>query len=201
MLVEGLVPFERELAAMVARSPAGAEAAYPVVETVQPNHVCHEVVAPAPVAAGVAGAPPRSPGPPPPRREGLGVTGVEMFLAPGGEVLVNELAPRPHNSGHYTIEAVETSQFENHLRGVLDLPLGEVSMRAPAAAMVNLLGTRTGPASPQVAAALAVPGAHLHLYDKAEVRPGRKMGHVTALGATGEEALARARRAAAAVGL
>ena len=100
-------------------------------------------------------------------------------------MLVNELAPRPHNSGHYTIEAAETSQFENHLRGVLDLPLGEVGLRAPAAAMVNLLGTRTGPASPRRRArALAVPGAHLHLYDKAEVRPGRKMGHVTALGAT-----------------
>jgi 5-(carboxyamino)imidazole ribonucleotide synthase len=201
VLVEGLVPFERELAAMVARSPAGAEAAYPVVETVQANHVCHEVVAPAPVAAGVAARAAEVARAAAAAAQGLGVTGVEMFLAPGGEVLVNELAPRPHNSGHYTIEAVETSQFENHLRGVLDLPLGEVSMRAPAAAMVNLLGTRTGPASPQVAAALAVPGAHLHLYDKAEVRPGRKMGHVTALGATGEEALARARRAAAAVGL
>ncbi len=201
VLVEGLVPFERELAAMVARSPAGAEAAYPVVETVQANHVCHEVVAPAPVAAGVAARAAEVARAAAAAARGLGVTGVEMFLAPGGEVLVNELAPRPHNSGHYTIEAVETSQFENHLRGVLDLPLGEVSMRAPAAAMVNLLGTRTGPASPQVAAALAVPGAHLHLYDKAEVRPGRKMGHVTALGATGEEALARARRAAAAVGL
>jgi 5-(carboxyamino)imidazole ribonucleotide synthase len=124
-----------------------------------------------------------------------------MFLLPRGEVLVNELAPRPHNSGHFTIEAAETSQFENHLRGVLDLPLGEVGMRAPAAAMVNLLGSRTGPAEPDVAGALAVPGAHLHLYDKTEVRPGRKMGHVTALGATAGDALARARAAAAAVGL
>ena len=123
-----------------------------------------------------------------------------MFLLPGGDVLVNELAPRPHNSGHYTIEAAETSQFENHLRGVLDLPLGEVGLRAPAAAMVNLLGSRTGPAEPDVAGALAVPGAHLHLYDKAQVRPGRKMGHVTALGDSADDALARARRAAAAVG-
>ncbi len=116
-------------------------------------------------------------------------------------MLVNELAPRPHNSGHYSIEACETSQFENHLRGVLDLPLGEVDMRAPAAAMVNLLGSSTGPSRPDVAAALAVEGAHLHLYDKAEVRPGRKMGHVTALGDTPAIALERARRAAAAVGL
>ena len=201
VLVEGMVAFEHELAAMVARSPSGAVACYPVVESVQRHHVCHEVVAPAPVpraartrarevALAAAGA-----------AHGLGVTGVEMFLLGDGAVLVNELAPRPHNTGHYTIEACETSQFENHLRGVLDLPLGAVGMRAPAAAMVNLLGTTTGPARPRVAAALAVGGAHLHLYDKAEVRPGRKMGHVTALGDTPAEALDRARRAAAAVGL
>jgi 5-(carboxyamino)imidazole ribonucleotide synthase len=124
-----------------------------------------------------------------------------MFLLDSGEVLINELAPRPHNSGHYTIEACETSQFENHLRGILDMPLGDVAMRTPAAAMVNLLGTRTGPARPSRSGALAVHGAHLHLYDKAEVRPGRKMGHVTTLGATAQDALTRARRAAAAVGL
>jgi 5-(carboxyamino)imidazole ribonucleotide synthase len=132
---------------------------------------------------------------------GLGVMGVEMFLMESGQVLINELAPRPHNSGHYTIEACETSQFENHLRGVLDMPLGDVTMRAPVAAMVNLLGTHAGPARPERAAALAVEGAHLHLYDKAEVRPGRKMGHVTALGGTAQDALGRARRAAAATGL
>ncbi|MGD9571076.1 MAG: 5-(carboxyamino)imidazole ribonucleotide synthase [Thermoleophilia bacterium] len=201
VLVEGMVDFERELAAMVARSPSGAVRCYPVVETVQRNHVCHEVIAPAPVppavldrARDVALAAAAA-------ADGLGVTGVEMFLTRDGDVLVNELAPRPHNSGHYTIEACETSQFENHLRGVLDLPLGEVGMRAPAAAMVNLLGSAAGPSRPDVAAALAVEGAHLHLYDKAEVRPGRKMGHVTALGATAEEALGTARRAAEAVGL
>ncbi len=201
VLAEAFIPFERELAVMVARSPSGGRVAYPVVETVQRDHVCHEVVAPATIA-------------PPARHlagqvalaaaeaaEGLGVTGVEMFLLPGGRVLVNELAPRPHNSGHYSIEACETSQFENHLRGVLDLPLGEVGMRAPAAAMVNLLGSSTGPARPDVTAALAVEGAHLHLYDKAEVRPGRKMGHVTALGDTPAMALDTARRAAIAVGL
>ena len=196
-----MVGFEHELAAMVARSPSGAEACYPVVETIQRNHVCHEVIAPAPVppaarsrAREVALASARA-------AQGLGVTGVEMFLSPAGEVMVNELAPRPHNSGHYSIEACETSQFENHLRGVLDLPLGDVRMRSPAAAMVNLLGSTTGPARPNTAAAVAVEGAHLHLYDKAEVRPGRKMGHVTALGADPASALAIARRAAAAVGL
>lgn len=201
VLVEGMIGFERELAAMVARSVSGAVACYPVVETVQANHVCHEVIAPAPIAGDLLARAREVALAAAEAARGLGVTGVEMFLEPGGGVLVNELAPRPHNSGHYTIEACETSQFENHLRGVLDLPLGDVAMRAPAAAMVNLLGSAAGPARPDVAAALAVPGAHLHLYDKAEVRPGRKMGHVTALGPTPAQALERARRAAAAVGL
>jgi 5-(carboxyamino)imidazole ribonucleotide synthase len=201
VLAEALVDFAHELAAMVARSPGGAEACYPVVETVQRNHVCHEVIAPAAIPAAardrarqVCLAAARA-------AAGLGVTGVEMFLSPTGEVLVNELAPRPHNSGHYSIEACETSQFENHLRGVLDLPLGDVRMRSPAAAMVNLLGSGRGPARPDIAAALAVEGAHLHLYDKAEVRPGRKMGHVTALAGDPASALAIARRAATAVAL
>lgn len=201
VLAEGMVAFASELAAMVARSPGGAVACYPVVETVQRDHVCHEVVAPAPVAADAIGRAREVALAAAAAADGLGVTGVEMFLEEDGAVLVNELAPRPHNSGHYTIEACETSQFENHLRGVLDLPLGAVDMRAPAAAMVNLLGSAAGRARPDVAAALAVEGAHLHLYDKAEVRPGRKMGHVTALGATAAEALDVARRAAAAVGL
>ncbi len=125
-----------------------------------------------------------------------------MFLLPDGEVLVNELAPRPHNSGHYTIEACETSQFENHLRGVLDLPLGEVGMRTPAAAMVNLLGTHdgTGPARPgagargrrRAPAPLRQGAGAAGPQDGARDRPGRRRP---------EDALERARRAAAAVGL
>jgi 5-(carboxyamino)imidazole ribonucleotide synthase len=201
VLVEEWVPFASELAAMVARSTAGEQAVYPVVETVQRDHVCHEVVVPArvddaarararEVAAAAAVA-----------ADGLGVTGVEMFLLADGAVVVNELAPRPHNSGHYTIEACETSQFETHLRGVLGLPLGPVTLRAPAAAMVNLLGSAAGPSRPDLPAALAVPGAHVHLYDKAEVRVRRKMGHVTALGDTPARALEVARAGARAVAL
>jgi 5-(carboxyamino)imidazole ribonucleotide synthase len=200
VLVEELVPFEAELAVMVARS-ALAEVVYPVAETVQKDHVCHEVRVPAPIAqalqdearsiASCAAA----------AAQGLGMTGVEMFLVPGGEILVNELAPRPHNSGHYTIEACETSQFENHLRGVLGLPLGSAELRAPGAAMINLLGATSAPSAPDVSGALAVPGAHVHLYDKADVRPGRKMGHVTALGKSPGAALVTARRAAATVRL
>jgi 5-(carboxyamino)imidazole ribonucleotide synthase len=200
VLVEGFVPFERELAVMVARAPSSTPRAYPVVETLQRHHVCHEVIAPAPVsdalarrAAEVALAAAAA-------AEGVGVTGVELFQLGDGTVLVNELAPRPHNSGHYTIEACETSQFENHLRGVLDLPLGSTELRAPAA-MVNLLGERAGPAEPRLERALAVEGAHVHLYGKREVRVRRKMGHVTALGRTAEEALRQARAAAAEVAI
>lgn len=201
VLVEGFVDFVRELAVMVARRQSGEAVPYPVAETRQRDHVCHEVLVPAPIdpsdaeraeeiavhSADVAGA--------------IGVMGVELFAIAGGQILVNELAPRPHNSGHYTIEACETSQFENHLRGVLDLPLGRVEMRTPRAVMVNLLGTRTGPADATIAGASAVPGAHLHLYGKSEVRVGRKMGHVTALGGTLEDSLKRARQAAALVRL
>jgi 5-(carboxyamino)imidazole ribonucleotide synthase len=111
--------------------------------------------------------------------------------------VVNELAPRVHNSGHYTIEGCICSQFENHVRAVLGWPLGDPRMIAPAAAMVNLLGAGRGSGQPAgIEAALAVPGAHVHLYGKAISGAGRKMGHVTALGATREEALATAQRAA-----
>ena len=199
VLAERFLRFERELAVMVARGP-GEALPYPVAQTVQRDHVCHEVVVPAPVTSGVAAAARDVALAAAEAAGGIGVTGVELFLVEG-RVLVNELAPRPHNSGHYTIEACETSQFESHLRGVLGLPLGPVDMRAPAAAMVNLLGDRAGPSAPELREAMAVAGAHVHLYGKAEVRPRRKMGHVTALGATPEEALARARAGAAAVRL
>lgn len=201
VLAEELVPFTLELAVMVARSASGEERVYPVVETVQRDHVCHEVTAPAAVdvavrarAEEVAVGAARAAG-------ALGVMGVEMFAMSDGTVLVNELAPRPHNSGHYSIEACETSQFENHVRGILGLPLGDVALRAPAAVMVNILGSKEGPADPQRDGALAVPGAHLHLYRKADVRVGRKMGHVTVLGETATAAADAARAAVAEVGL
>jgi 5-(carboxyamino)imidazole ribonucleotide synthase len=201
VLIEAFVPFVCELAAIVARSTRGEEAVYPVCETIQRDHVCNEVIVPARVddalrdeAKAVARAAAAA-------ADGLGVTGVEMFLLSDGQVLVNELAPRPHNSGHYSIEACETSQFENHLRGIMGLPLGPPLLRAPSAAMVNILGTVTGPSRPGLAAALSVRGAHLHLYDKTEVRVRRKMGHVTAMAGTPDEALEIARASAQKVGL
>lgn len=201
VLVEATIPFEAELAAMVARRPGGEALVYPVVQTVQRNGVCHEVLAPAPVPAETVALASEIARACAEAARGVGVTGVEMFLMPDGTVLVNELAPRPHNTGHYTIEACETSQFENHLRGVLDLPLGEVALRVPGAAMVNLLGATAAPSRPVADGALAVPGAHVHLYGKADIRPGRKMGHVTALGESPESALATARAGAKAVRL
>lgn len=201
VLAEALVPFVCELATMVARSTRGEEAVYPVCETIQRDHVCNEVVVPARVDEDVRQEARRVARAAALAADGLGVTGVEMFLLADGSVLVNELAPRPHNSGHYSIEACETSQFENHLRGILGLSLGPPLLRAPSAAMVNILGTTTGPSRPGLAAALSVRGAHLHLYDKAEVRVRRKMGHVTALAGSADEALEIARTTVDRVGL
>ncbi len=195
-LAEEKVPFLRELSAQVARSPHGQAVAYPVVASLQVDGICKEVIAPAPnleadasaraqrVALDVAAA--------------LGVEGmlaVELFDT-GDDVLVNELAMRPHNTGHWTIEGADTSQFENHLRAVLDLPLGSPAPRLPCAVMVNILG---GTHEDLHRAFLHVmardPGVKVHLYGK-DVRPGRKVGHVTVLGADPQVLLDRARHAA-----
>ncbi len=185
LLVEAWVPFERELAVMVVRGRDGEIRPYPVVETVQKNHICHIVRAPAPAtsdAAEIAVSAVKA-------IDGVGVFGVEMFMLADGEILYNEIAPRPHNSGHYTIEACAASQFENHIRAVLGWPLAPVAMRTPAAVMVNILGERQGDAdyiTPLPA------GGHVHLYGKRQVRVGRKMGHVTVLADTVVEAEVRA---------
>lgn len=201
VLVEEFVDFKRELAVMVARRPGGEVLPYPVAETRQQDHVCHEVLVPAPIDPNVAEVAEEIAVESAHTAQAIGVMGVEMFARHDGTIIVNELAPRPHNSGHYTIEACQTSQFENHLRGVLDLPLGGTLLRQPAAAMVNLLGTRDGVADPHIREALATPGAHLHLYGKRDVRVRRKMGHVTTLSTTLEHALLRARQAATEVAL
>ncbi|WP_336661218.1 5-(carboxyamino)imidazole ribonucleotide synthase [Leucobacter sp. USHLN154] len=184
LLVEELVDFVRELSQLVARRPSGETRTWPVVETIQRDGVCAEVLAPAPTdraevleqAAGIGAI----------VAEGVDVTGVlavEMFETRDGRVLVNELAMRPHNSGHFSIEGSVTSQFEQHLRAVADLPLGDTSMTAPAAVMVNVLGgPAEGPMPVRYAEALAAhPRAKFHSYDK-QPRPGRKVGHVTVTG-------------------
>ena len=198
LMVEAWVPFERELAVMVARRPNGESVTYPLVETVQQNHICHTVQAPASVSPEIAQAAIQIAQAAIEAVGGVGVFGVELFLTSDGKVLINELAPRPHNSGHYTIEACPSSQFDNLLRAILDLPLGSTELTAPAA-MVNLLGQNQREGGPDgLEQALAVKGASIHLYNKAESCPGRKMGHVTALapGGTVDTALAIAQEAA-----
>lgn len=202
LLVEAWAPFTRELAVMIARGRDGACAVYPVVETVQRNHICHVVRASASGNAAMLARAAEIAQQAVATIDGIGVFGVELFELADGSILYNEIAPRPHNSGHYTIEGCVTSQFENHLRAVLGLPLGSTALVAPAAVMVNLLGTRNGPARAEgLAQALAIPDAHVHIYGKLSSRIGRKMGHVTALGASVAEAEATARAAADALAL
>ena len=196
LMAEEYVNFDRELAVLAARSPHRQGAVYPVVQTVQRDGICREVIAPAP---GLASG----------RRaqaqalalriaKELGVTGllaVEMFETPAG-LLVNELAMRPHNSGHWTIEGARTSQFEQHLRAVLDLPLGDPQMTAPAAAMANVLGGDDPDVYDRYIHVMAAdPAVKVHMYGKA-VRPGRKIGHVTVTGEDPADLTDRARRAA-----
>lgn len=201
LMVEAHVPFRRELAALVARSPHGQGAAYPIVETVQQGGVCVEVLSPAPglsgglaaeaqrLALGIA--------------DKLGVVGllaVELFETPasgdGPGLVVNELAMRPHNSGHWTIEGARTSQFEQHLRAVLDLPLGSTEPAAPVTVMANVLGGDDPDVYGRYVHVMAHdPGVKVHFYGK-QVRPGRKIGHVTVLGDDLDEVRERARHAA-----
>ena len=198
LLVEEKVDFVRELAQLSARTPSGEFLAWPLVQTTQRNGVCSEVLAPAPgasqatleQAADIAKQ----------VSQGLGVTGVlavEMFETSDGRLLINELAMRPHNSGHFSIEGSVTSQFEQHLRAVLDLPLGSTEARAKHAVMVNLLGVDDkNDFLPSYDSALTqVPSAKIHTYAKS-ARLGRKMGHVTVVADSAETALAEARLAA-----
>jgi 5-(carboxyamino)imidazole ribonucleotide synthase len=199
LIVEERVPLRREVAAMVARSPFGQVAAYPIVETVQRDGICVEVIAPAPdLDADIAIAAQELAIRIASELGVVGVLAVEMF-DDGQRLLVNELAMRPHNSGHWTIEGARTSQFEQHLRAVLDYPLGDTGMTAPWAVMVNALGGPDGGMrlDERIHHMMAAePGVKLHLYGK-QPRPGRKLGHVTALGSDLDAVRASAARAAA----
>ena len=198
LLAEELVDFRRELSALVARSPSGEVRAYPVVESRQADGVCAEVVAPAPSLDASLDAEART------MAERIateldvtGILAVELFETADGRLLVNELAMRPHNTGHWSIDGAVTSQFENHLRAVLDLPLGATDARAPWSVMVNILGGAVEDLEAQRAVVLAAePDVKIHLYGKS-VKAGRKVGHVTAYGPDLDDVLARARRSAA----
>jgi 5-(carboxyamino)imidazole ribonucleotide synthase len=182
LLAEQHVAFVRELAALVARSPAKQGAAYPVVQTVQRDGICREVLAPAPgLAPGRAAEAQHLALRLASELDVTGLLAVELFETADG-LLVNELAMRPHNSGHWTIDGSRTSQFEQHLRAVLNLPLGDPSPTAPAVVMVNVLGGEDEDLHDRLIHVWAAdPGVKVHLYGK-EVRPGRKVGHVTVAG-------------------
>lgn len=197
LVAEAWVDFASELSVLVARTPLGQSVTYPVFWTEQRDHRCHAVLLPSGFPPEVEAEARRVAQGAVEAVAGVGITAVELFLTREGRVLVNELAPRPHNTGHVTIEACHTSQFENHVRAVLGLPLGDPSLRVPAACMVNVLGQRGGPIRAEhLSDALSIPGAAVHLYGKRQVSPRRKMGHVTVTADTPEEARARAEQAA-----
>jgi 5-(carboxyamino)imidazole ribonucleotide synthase len=192
VVIERFIDFACEVSAVVARSTAGEVSVFPVSENIHTNHILDFSIVPARVPAGVltqaetlarriAG------------EIGLtGVMGVEFFVTKTGDVLVNELAPRTHNSGHYTMDACVTSQFEQQVRAICGLPLGDPALLSPVV-MVNVLGDAWAKGEPKWEALLADPAVRLHLYGKSEARPGRKMGHFTVRAADVETALAKAR--------
>lgn len=200
LLAEELVDFTRELSAQVARSASGEMAPYPVVESRQENGVCAEVIAPAPNLDPAAAAHARDIARDVAEKlDVVGMLAVELFETSDGRILVNELAMRPHNTGHWSIEGAQTSQFENHLRAVLDLPLGSTEPIGRWSVMVNVLGgSETDLVAGRNRALAAEPNVHVHLYGK-DVKPGRKVGHVTATGTDLESVVASARRSAALV--
>jgi len=182
LYVEQCLELDKELGLMIARNERGEMVAHPVVEMLHERDICQAVLAPAPIAQSL-----QSEVQDIARRtlehfKGIGIFGIELFLDKAGKIWLNEIAPRPHNLGHYTIEACRTSQFAQHLRAITNLSLGSTEMRYPAAAMINILGTRNGPARPQWSRAYDHEHIFVHLYGKAETQIDRKMGHITVVG-------------------
>lgn len=193
-VLEGFITFEREISVMVARGVDGVVTTWPVFENDHANHILDITYCPARIPEAVASRARELAIEVARALDLVGVLAVEMFLKAGGEIVINELAPRPHNSGHLTFDACITSQFEQQVRAVCGLPLGSTELLRPAA-MANLLGDVWAGGEPDWAALLGLPDVKLHLYGKAAAKPGRKMGHLTAFGATVEEAAALARKA------
>jgi 5-(carboxyamino)imidazole ribonucleotide synthase len=197
-VLEQFVEFEKEVSVIVARGFDGKMAAYPVCENVHRNHILDVTFVPAAINSDADVQARVLAGQVAEQLDLVGLLAVEMFLLKDGSLLINELAPRPHNSGHFSFDASITSQFEQQLRAVCGLPLGSTESLRPSA-MVNLLGDIWANGEPDWAAAAALPEVKIHLYGKAEPRPGRKMGHLVAFGNTGEEAANRALVARAAL--
>jgi phosphoribosylaminoimidazole carboxylase len=194
LYVEKWVTFKKELAVMVAKSVTGELVSYPCVETIQKDNICHLVIAPAQIdgtvrdrARYIAELVANS-------FSGAGIYGVELFMLENGDLTFNEIAPRPHNSGHYTIEACHTSQFEQHLRCITGMPLGSPELKVPASVMVNIIGLGDGKVGMEKTfepchKSLTIPGATVHLYGKSECKKGRKMGHITLVGDSMQDVL------------
>jgi 5-(carboxyamino)imidazole ribonucleotide synthase len=193
-VLERVVDFEKEISVIVARGLDGERAVFPVCENLHREHILDVTFAPARVDDRVGSAARALACAVAASLDLVGLLAVEMFLRNDGRLIINELAPRPHNSGHWTIEGCVTSQFEQHVRAVCGLPLGATELLRPAA-MVNLLGSVWSKGEPNWTAALKEANVHLHLYGKREPRPGRKMGHLTALAGTVEEAATSALQA------
>lgn len=193
-LVEAFIPYTKEVAIMAARNSSGT-VLYPIAETIQEDHICHYVTSPCELSdtieEQIKDYTIRA-------LEAIGARGVyafEFFLTADGKVYLNESAPRPHNSGHYTMNACITSQFHNHVRSVLDLPLGETQLTTKYAVMLNLLGTKNQVAELQpLNVFMKVPNGHLHLYGKSMSKPGRKMGHFTVCGNNKDEIFLRVKK-------
>lgn len=196
LYAEKFVPFTKELAIMIARGQDGQIAAYPVTETIHERNICIETMTPAEVSEQDREQAEKVAHQVAEHLKGAGVFGIEMFLTDDGQVLVNEIAPRVHNSGHYTIEACQTSQFENHIRAVTGMKLCPTDLKVPAAVMINILGERDGPADPKgIDKAEQDPHTKVHIYGKSQTRVDRKMGHLASTGQTVQEARRRARQA------
>jgi 5-(carboxyamino)imidazole ribonucleotide synthase len=182
LYVEQCIDLDKEIGLMIARNERGDTATYPVVEMIHERDICQIVLAPAPISGSLQIEAQDMARQAIDHLHGVGIFGVELFLDKQGKLWLNEIAPRPHNLGHYTIEACYTSQFAQHLRAITNLPLGPTQMRYPAAVMINILGTRNGPADPYWLDEYDSEHVYVHLYGKSETRIDRKMGHITAVG-------------------
>lgn len=193
VVVEKWIHHSGEFSVVCARRADGSKSTFPMAENVHIDHILHASIVPARVSDAVRSAGEALAHEIADRLDVVGLIAVELFLQENGELLINEMAPRPHNSGHYSIEGCFTSQFEQHIRAVTDLPFGSTELQHPTV-MINLLGDLWQKGRPDWAALLSDPQCKLHLYDKGEARPGRKMGHFTVVGHEVEATLARARQ-------
>ena len=195
LYAEKLMPFKKELSVIVAKDTRGKSKFYPVVELIHQRSICLETLAPASISQKAHKNALKLAKRVAKHLKGAGVFAIEMFLLKDDVVLVNEIAPRVHNSGHYTIEGCVTSQFEQHIRAITGLPLGDTSLVAPAASMVNILGTKNADITPDFRKALGRADTHIHWYGKTPVKIDRKMGHITSTGKNIRQASKRANQA------